>query len=165
MNIFEKCTATLQKLLFSGYDVIDFDGATIVNEAKGVVKTASEILTSEDYGKIIMVGTDTLNFTLPAVTKEGQVIKFLNIGASGNNILKITPNSADKITLTILKPEGASADATTADGLVNRLAGDDGKFVALTKATIEPGDFIELVSSVTAGGWVGYGVGIGTVES
>ena len=124
-----------------------------------VVVTADRVVTEEESGTIFAIGTDGKAFTLPA-TKKGLKYTFINIGAAGNNIITINPNSADKIQGNLSKSAGSNADATTADGLVAICAGNDAGALTNTKATANPGDRVTLVGDGADGWWIIDGVGI-----
>ena len=72
--------------------------------------TASQTLSYNDSGKVLLVGTDALTITLPA-TKAGVRYTFLNSGADGAVLITVSPNSSDKIMGTIAAvPMTASDD-------------------------------------------------------
>jgi len=113
---------------------------------------------AEDSGTVFLIGTDTKTVTLPS-TLEGLVYTFVNIGAAGNNIITISPAAADKIQGNVAASDGANADATTADGLVDVCAGNDDGDLVNTKATANPGDRVTILGDGSAGWWIIEGVG------
>lgn len=110
-------------------------------KSRGLVEvvTTSQTLTSDDSGKIFLVGTDALVFTLPA-TSAGLEFTFVNIGAAGNNIITISPQAADGIAGTI----------TLAASVVTRVGTVDVDLVN-TKATSTKGNSVKIVGTGVAG--------------
>ena len=102
-----------------------------------VTVTSSITLSEADSGKVYLIGTDALTITLPATVK-GVYYTFINIGADGNNIITISPQSADAIWGTI-----------TLAGSVVDLSGTDDKDLINTKGTAIKGDSVTLVSDGT----------------
>lgn len=102
--------------------------------------TASKTLTAADTGTTYFIATDALTITLPACATAGAgtTYKFVNSGADGNNIITISPNSADAIWGTI----------TLAASVVD-LGGADNKDLINTKATSIKGDSVEIVCDGT----------------
>ena len=102
--------------------------------------TASKTLTAADTGTTYFIATDALVMTLPACATAGAgtTYKFVNSGADGNNIITISPNSADAIWGTI----------TLAASVVD-LGGADNKDLINTKATSIKGDSVEIVCDGT----------------
>ncbi len=94
--------------------------------------TANRTLTYEDSGKIFFIATDALVITLPA-TKKGIEYTFVNSGADTNNIITISPNSADGIAYVTMV---------------------DDKDLINTKASAIKGDTVSLVGDGDAGWWV-----------
>jgi len=133
-------------------------GERVTRRRQYLVKTDDYTVLEEESGAIFAMGTDAKTFTLPA-TKRGLVYTFINIGAAGNNILTISPNASDKIQGNVAASDGANADATTADGLVDVCAGSDDGDLVNTKATANPGDRVTLVGDGSAGWWIIEGVG------
>lgn len=129
--------------------------------------TVDTTLTAGDNGKIFGIATDALTITLPAVTSAlvGTVYTFVNTGADGNNIITISPNSADAIFGNLSSSVGANADATTADGLVAAASGTDDKDWVNTKATANKGDRVTLAALDTTGWFIIDGVGIWASEA
>ena len=96
-------------------------------------------LTEEDCGKIFLIGTDAKVVSLPA-TKAGLRYTFINSGAAGNNIIKISPVAADGISGTITLAASVVVDAGVVDkDLIN------------TKATSKAGDSVELIGTGVTG--------------
>jgi len=137
-------------------------GPAVAKEAiakKNVVTVTDDYtVTIEESGTIFLIGTDAKTFTLPA-TQKGLVYTFVNIGAAGNNIITISPQAADKIQGNVAASDGANADATTADGLVDVCSGTDDGDLVNTKATANPGDRVTLLGDGSAGWWIIEGVG------
>lgn len=113
--------------------------------------TATQTLTSQDFGRDYNIATDALVITLPAITAEnlGMEFVFRNTGADGNNIITLSPASTDGINGTI---SNAAADSV-ASGVVN-------KDLVLTKATANLGDFVKLRAVSLTKWFVEGGVGI-----
>jgi hypothetical protein len=110
--------------------------------------TASQTLSYNDSGKVLLVGTDALTVTLPA-TKAGIRYTFINSGADEANIITISPNASDKIIGSIAN---AAADSVCS-------ASDDGDLVN-TKGTSNKGDRVTLVGDGSDGWYIVEGVGI-----
>lgn len=110
--------------------------------------TANKTLNYGDSGKVFLVGTDALTITLPA-TKAGARFTFINSGADGNNIITISPNSADKIMGSIAN----SAQDNVATG------SDNGDLVH-TKASANKGDRVTLIGDGNEGWYIAEGIGI-----
>ena len=132
------------------------------------VVTASTTLTKDDDGQIIAVGTDALVITIPAVgattAPAGTTLTFLNIGADGNNDITLSPSGTDGIKGSVSSSAGANADATTADGLISKSSGANGKDFVNTKATANEGDRVTIVSDGIADWWIVDGIGIWASE-
>ncbi|MDN5396992.1 MAG: hypothetical protein L0G05_10725 [Chryseobacterium sp.] len=96
-------------------------------------------LTANDSGKIFLVGTDAKTITLPA-TQSGLVYTFVNIGAAGNNIIKVSPAAADGISGTVT----LASSVVVFDGTVNKAALN-------TKATTQAGDSMTIVGTGVTG--------------
>jgi len=123
-------------------------------------------IANTDMGKIFGIATDAKTITLPAVSSsnKGGIIRIMNTGADGNNIVTISPNSDDAIYGSLPASAGGNADATTADSLVSKSGGVDDKDFVNTKTTANQGDFVDLMSDGSAGWWIVNGVGIWASE-
>lgn len=112
----------------------------INGQADTAVVTGNVTLTSADSGTTYFIGTDALVVTLPAAATAGAGTRytFVNSGADANNIITISPNSADAIWGTI-----------TLAGTVVDLGGVDDKDLINTKVTSIKGDSVELVCDGT----------------
>lgn len=121
-----------------------------VRTAQSTIST-STTLTAADAGKQYNIATDAIVVTLPLITSDniGMEFFFRNTGADGNNIITISPASADGINGTIAN---AAADSV-ASGVVN-------KDIINTKATANNGDFIKLTAVSTTKWFINGGVGI-----
>ncbi|KKL92437.1 hypothetical protein LCGC14_1884680 [marine sediment metagenome] len=95
--------------------------------------TASISLVAADSGKTFLLATDGLTITLPA-TVEGLDYHFVNTGADGNNIIRLSPNASDGIFGTV----------TLAASVVQMAGTADTDFL-LTKSTALKGDSCQLV--------------------
>jgi len=113
--------------------------------------TASTTLTEADAGKSFNIATDALVVTLPLIEADsiGMEFTFRNTGADGNNIITLSPASADGINGTIAN---AAADSV-ASGVVN-------KDLINTKATANNGDWVKLRAVSTTKWYIEGGVGI-----
>lgn len=113
--------------------------------------TASTTLTEADAGKTFNIATDALVVTLPLIEADsiGMEFTFRNTGADGNNIITLSPASADSINGTIAN---AAADSV-ASGVVN-------KDLINTKATANNGDWVKLRAVSTTKWYIEGGVGI-----
>lgn len=100
---------------------------------------ANKVLTEQDSGKTFLVGTDALTVTLPS-TKSGLKFTFINSGAAGNNIVKLSPVAADGISGTVT----LASTVVAFDGTVNKAAQN-------TKATALTGDSITLLGTGLTG--------------
>lgn len=114
--------------------------------------TDNTTLTVHESGKIMLLGTDGKTITLPP-TLAGLRYTFVNSGASGNNIVKISPAATDGITGTV--------GSVTVDGTIN-------KAVQNTKSTAKTGDNITLIGTGEPGvkAWIILsGVGVWAKEA
>lgn len=113
--------------------------------------TASTTLTEADAGKSFNIATDALVVTLPLIEADsiGMEFTFRNTGADGNNIITLSPASADGINGTIAN----SAADSVASGVVN-------KDLINTKATANNGDWVKLRAVSTTKWYIEGGVGI-----
>lgn len=113
--------------------------------------TASTTLTEADAGKSFNIATDALVVTLPLIEADsiGMEFTFRNTGADGNNIITLSPASADGINGTIAN----SAADSVASGVVN-------KDLINTKATANNGDWVKLRAVSTTKWFIEGGVGI-----
>ncbi|MFP7656086.1 hypothetical protein [Chryseobacterium proteolyticum] len=96
-------------------------------------------LNANDSGKIILIGTDAKTVTLPP-TKVGLTFTFVNIGAAGNNIIKVSPAAVDGISGTIT----LASSVVVLDGTVNKAAQN-------TKATSQTGDSLTIIGTGLTG--------------
>ena len=99
-----------------------------------VTKTDNYTVLVTDSGAKFAIATDAKTFTLPS-TAKGLVYQFWNTGADANNIITISPATADRI--------GGGALGT----------GVDNKDLINTKATAVYGDMVEIVGD-GADGWI-----------
>ena len=128
--------------------------------------TTSTTITKAYANTEILIGTDALVMTLDAASsfEEGDTLTFRNIGADGNNIITISPDSSNGIAGSFPASAGGNADATTADGLVSKASVALNKDWVNTKATANKGDFSKL--QIVDGGWLLVdGVGIWASEA
>ena len=95
--------------------------------------TASLSLVAADSGKVFFIATDGLTITLPA-TVEGLDFTFVNTGADGANIIRLSPNASDGIFGTL-----------TLAATVVQMAGTADTDLLLTKGTSLKGDSCQLV--------------------
>ncbi|MCK5605277.1 hypothetical protein KAR91_25520 [Candidatus Pacearchaeota archaeon] len=114
---------------------------------------ASATLTGDQVGRVLLVATDALTFTLPA-TKLGMVYIIQNAGADAAVGITISPNASDKI---------MGSFATGGANIV--MSGTDDKDLVNTKATALKGDFIVLEADGADGWYIRGGIGIWTEES
>ena len=123
----------------------------VLTRREQVTVTANTTLTEADAGKDYNVGTDALTITLPLIEADniGMEFVFRNIGADGNNIITLSPASADGIRGTIAN----SAADSVASGVVN-------KDLINTKATANNGDWVKLRAVSTTKWFIEGGVGI-----
>jgi|TARA_Y100000310_G_scaffold325540_1_gene389160 hypothetical protein len=115
--------------------------------------TASQTLSYNDSGKVMLVGTDALTITLPA-TKAGIRYTFVNSGADANNIITISPNSSDGIWGTI-----------TLAGSVVDLGGVDDKDLINTKSSSIKGDTVTIIGDGSVGWYVISSTGVWAAEA
>lgn len=116
-----------------------------------VTVTDNLTLTADDSGKVYIVTADAKNITLPAVA-EGLNFRFINGGADGAVLLKVTPVSSAVI-------------GTIANAAADSVAGGvDGKYFGNTKATANKGDWCELLCD-GADWFIVGGVGIWASEA
>ncbi len=125
--------------------IFNADGTKSEKKGRDVIKTitTNTTLTADDDGAKILIGTDAIAVTLPAiaVAKYGVEYTFFNIGADGNNIMTISPAAADAIHGTIT----LAASVVVLSGVVN-------KDLINTKSTATTGDRVTIVS--TSAGWL-----------
>jgi len=140
-------------------------GVINTTQASGLVEivTDDRTLVAADSGKTFLIGTDAKTFNLPA-TALGLEYTFINIGASGNNILTINPVTADAVFGNLPASHGANADATTANGLVSEASGAANKDWVNTKTTANRGDRCTLVGDGIDGWYIKSGVGVWASE-
>jgi len=121
-----------------------------------VTITATQSLTESDAGKEYNVATDALVITLPLIEADniGMEFVFRNTGANGNNIITLSPASADSVNGRI---STAAADST-AGGVVNK------DFVN-TKATAKKGDFVRLRAVALTEWYIMDGQGVWASEA
>jgi len=121
-----------------------------------VTVTATTTFTEADAGKEYNIGTDALVMTLPLIDADniGMEFVFRNIGANGNNIITLSPASADGVNGRI---STAAADST-AGGVVNK------DFVN-TKATAKKGDYVRLRAVSTTAWYIVDGQGVWASEA
>jgi len=102
------------------------------------------------------IATDAKVFTLPLITTEilGKSFLFRNVGADGNNIVTISPASADAVHGTVAN---AAADSV-AGGVVD-------KDIINTKATANKADYIVLTPVALTEWNITGGVGIWASEA
>lgn len=110
-----------------------------IDKALYVVLTANTTLTNDQSGIIFGIGTDALTITLPP-TKNGVEFSFINIGAPGFNIIRVSPQAADGIAGTI----------TLASTVVTRVGTVDTDIVN-TKASTTLGNSLKIVGTGVAG--------------
>lgn len=125
--------------------------------------TDDRTVIAADHGTTFLIGTDGKKFDLPA-TVLGLRYSFINIGSAGNNIITLNPVTADAIMGSVSNSEGASADATTANGLVVVSGGAADKDFVNTKTTANPGDRLTLIGDGNDGWWIKDGVGLWASE-
>ena len=113
--------------------------------------TESEVLTVDDIGTVVSVGTDALVHTLPLVgaspeqARAGSQITLRNTGADGAVALSVSPDSTNAIYGTV----GSSISGGALD-----------KDFVNTKATANKGDYVTLESDGIVGWYIVGGVGI-----
>tara|TARA_B110000977_G_C10953723_1_gene445682 strand:- start:497 stop:913 length:417 start_codon:yes stop_codon:yes gene_type:complete len=111
----------------------------LVEESLVQVIVADTTLANVDSGSIIAVATDAIVVTLPA-TKAGVEYTIINTGANANNIITISPQTADGIAGTI-----------TLAGTVVVRAGTVNVDLVNTKASSKVGDSVTIVGTGVAG--------------
>jgi hypothetical protein len=112
-----------------------FSGPIAIGSGSIETLTASTTLDGNDNGKTLMVATDALVITLPAASSSaGWSFTFVNSGADGNNIITVSPASADAIW-----------GSVTLAASVVEFSGTDDKDLINTKATANKGDTATIV--------------------
>ena len=106
--------------------------------------TASQTLSYNDSGKVLLVGTDALTITLPA-TRAGVRFTFVNSGADDAVLVTVSPNASDKIMGTIA---AVSASANDGGALTN------------TKSGANKGDWATIVGDGNEGWYIIGGDGV-----
>ena len=71
--------------------------------------TASQTLSYNDSGKVLLVGTDALTITLPP-TKAGVKYTFVNSGDDDAVLITVSPNASDKIMGTVAAVSMSASD-------------------------------------------------------
>lgn len=110
-----------------------YRGGIIPAGGKYEILSAADTMDVDDCAKTIMVDTDAVVITLPAVA-TGLHFKVMNIAADGTALVSVSPNSADRI-------------------FGNGFTASDDKDAQNTKATAKYGDYIVL-DYYSADGWV-----------
>lgn len=111
-----------------------------LNAIKAVTAITDDVtLTTAQSGGIFTVGVDEKTITLPS-TAKGLRYTIVNTGAAANNIIAISPAAADGIAGTFT----LASSVVVADGTVN-------KDIINTKASANPGDYVTLFGTGTAG--------------
>lgn len=113
--------------------------------------TASTTFIAGDAGKEYNIATDAIVMTLPLISSDniGMTFTFRNTGADGNNLITLSPASADSVNGSIAN---AAADSV-ASGVVD-------KDLVNTKATSNNGDFVTITAVAATKWYVSGGVGI-----
>ena len=106
--------------------------------------TASQTLSYNDSGKVLLVGTDALTITLPP-TKAGVKYTFVNSGDDDAVLITVSPNASDKIMGTI--------------AAVSMTASDDGDLTN-TKSGANKGDWATIVGDGSDGWYIIGGDGV-----
>lgn len=124
--------------------------------AKQETLTATGSVEANQAGTEFNIATDALVITLPLIDSNnlGMEFTFRNTGADGNNIITLSPNSADGINGTIAN---AAADSV-ASGTVN-------KDLVNTKATANKGDWVTIKAVAATAWYITGGVGIWASEA
>lgn len=104
-----------------------------------VILTDDYTITAADKGKKFAIATDAKTINLPATIADFD-IEIYNIGAAGNNIVKVSPVAADGISGTFT----LAASVVVCDGTVN-------KDIINTKATSVCGDHVKLIGTGVTG--------------
>lgn len=118
--------------------------------------TASVSVPAGDAGIDHNIATDALVMSLPKINSGnlGMTFLFRNSGADGNNIITLSPDSADSFNGSIAN---ASADSV-ASGVVN-------KDWINTKATANKGDYVVIRAVALTQWYIIGGVGVWASES
>ena len=114
--------------------------------------TDDEVVAAADCGKTYFQGTDAKVFTLPA-TIAGCRLTFVNVGAAGNNNVRIDPDNADYIAGTFTLAASVVVKDTT-----------DGNYIDNTKGTSKPGDSVTIVGNGVGGWFITASTGIWASE-
>ena len=123
-----------------GDELVIASGGKITQEAGGAfvtplaTKTLDYTVLVSESGSTFKIATDAKVFTLPA-TEAGLLYTFINSGADGAVLLKISPAAADAI-------HGRA------------LSSVDNKALQNTKATAKEGDFVTLVGDGVDGWFI-----------
>jgi len=118
--------------------------------------TTTGSVDANQAGTEFNIATDALVITLPLIDSNnlGMEFTFRNTGADGNNIITLSPNSADGVNGTIAN---AAADSV-ASGTVN-------KDLVNTKATANKGDWVTIKAVAATAWYITGGVGIWASEA
>lgn len=118
--------------------------------------TTTGSVDANQAGTEFNIATDALVITLPLIDSNnlGMEFTFRNTGADGNNIITLSPNSADGVNGSIAN---AAADSV-ASGTVN-------KDWVNTKATANKGDWVTIKAVAATAWYVTGGVGIWASEA
>ena len=118
--------------------------------------TTTGSVEANQAGTEFNIATDALVITLPLIDSNnlGMEFTFRNTGADGNNIITLSPNSADGVNGTIAN---AAADSV-ASGTVN-------KDLVNTKATANKGDWVTITAVAATAWYITGGVGIWASEA
>ena len=120
------------------------------------VLTDDYTVRAEESGYVFMIGTDDKVVTLPAVGSlpPGFNITVINIGADGNNNVRLTPAATDSIRGRI----ATNAATSAASGVA-------GKYWDNTKATAIRGDHCSIVADGTTSWYITEGMGVWASEA
>jgi hypothetical protein len=118
--------------------------------------TTSVTHTEADAGQDYNIATDALVITLPLIDSDniGMAFTYRNTGANGNNIITLSPASADGINGRVAT---AAADST-ASGVVN-------KDWINTKATAKLGDYVRIRAVALTKWFIEDGQGVWASEA
>ena len=123
-----------------------------------VTVAVSTTIALDGADKTYLIGTDALVITLPLIGNDtfpiGSKLRFVNIGADGNNTITLAPNALDAFIGTIAN---AAADSVSG-GVVD-------KDIVNTKATANKGDYIQVEAFADTEWYITGGVGIWASEA
>jgi len=124
------------------------------------VLTTTQTISEGSSTKDFSIATDALVITLPLITTDnlGLELTFRNTGADANNIITLSPASADGF-------NGGFPFVTGSTASMNRASGTVNKDWINTKATSKRGDWVTIKAVALTAWYVQGGQGVWASEA